>query len=193
VYRPADRLPEERKRLAGVVQGGFGRAKGAVETVYEAIGAEPTFERTTEPFLHPGKAARTSEGWLGELHPARMEGVWGVFELDFDALVEAAPDAPQYEDVITYPPVKQDLAFAVPEDVLAGDLIDAAREAVPELSDMTPFDVYHGEQVGPGRKSIAFRVEFRSAERTLTDEDAARLRETIVETLKERFGAELRA
>jgi phenylalanyl-tRNA synthetase beta chain len=193
VYLPADRLPEERKRLAGVVQGGFVRAKGAVETVYEAIGAEPSFERTTEPFLHPGKAARTNEGWLGELHPARMEGVWGVFELDFDALVEAAADAPQYEDVITFPPVKQDLAFAVPEDVLAGDLIAAARDAVSELNDMTPFDVYHGEQVGPGRKSIAFRVEFRSAERTLTDEDAARLREKIVESLRERFGAELRA
>ena len=184
---------DERERLAGIVQGGFARAKGAVETIYEAIRAEPRFERTSEPFLHPGKAAKTDEGWLGELHPSVLEGVWGAFELDFGALVDAAAPASQYEDVISFPPVKQDLAFAVPEDVLAGDLIAAAREAVPDLVDMTPFDVYRGEQVGNGRKSIAFSVEFRSAERTLTDEDAARLRERIVETLKERFGAELRA
>jgi phenylalanyl-tRNA synthetase beta chain len=58
---------------------------------------------------------------------------------------------------------------------------------------MAPFDVYRGEQVGEGRKSIAFRVEFRSPERTLTDEEAAVLREKIVAALGERFGAELRA
>ena len=184
---------DERERLAGIVQGGVARAKGAVETIYEAIRAERRFERTSERFLHPGKAAKTDEGWLGELHPSVLEGVWGAFELDFGALVDAAAPASQYEDVISFPPVKQDLAFAVPEDVLAGDLIAAAREAVPDLVDMTPFDVYRGEQVGNGRKSIAFSVEFRSAERTLTDEDAARLRERIVETLKERFAAELRA
>jgi phenylalanyl-tRNA synthetase beta chain len=58
---------------------------------------------------------------------------------------------------------------------------------------MRPFDVYRGEQVGPGRKSVAFSVSFQSAERTLTDEDAAALREKIVAALGERYGAELRA
>jgi phenylalanyl-tRNA synthetase beta chain len=131
---------------------------------------------------------------MGELHPSLLEGVWGAFELDFEALVGAAADAPQYEDVVTYPPVKQDLAFAVDEAVAAGDLVDAARAAAgPELREMTPFDVYRGAQVGAGRKSIAFRVEFRSPERTLTDEEAAGLRAKIVDALRERFGAELRA
>jgi phenylalanyl-tRNA synthetase beta chain len=185
-------LPDERQRLAGIVQGGFARAKGAVETVYEAIRAAPRFERAREPFLHPGKAARTAEGWLGELHPTLLEGTWGVFELDFQELVAAASPPPQYEDVVTHPPVKQDLAFAVDERVAAGDLAAAAMAAVPELAVMTPFDVYRGEQVGPGRKSIAFRVEFRSAERTLTDEEAAALRQRIVEALRADFGAELR-
>jgi phenylalanyl-tRNA synthetase beta chain len=194
VFRPADKLPEERERLAGIVEGGFAQAKGAVETVYEAIRAEPRFERAAEPFLHPGKAARTNEGWVGELHPSMLEGIWGAFELDFESLVEAAADAPQYEDVVTYPPVKQDLAFSVDEEVAAGDLVDAARAAAgPELREMTPFDVYRGDQVGSGRKSIAFRVEFRSPERTLTDEEAAGLRMKIVDALRERFGAELRA
>ena len=193
VFWPAEKLPEERELLAGTVEGGFQRAKGAVETVYEAIRAEPRFERLSETFLHPGKAARTREGWVGELHPGLYEGVWGAFELDFDALVEAAADSPQYQDVITYPPVKQDLAFAVDEDVAAGDLVDAARETVPELREMTPFDVYRGAQVGAGRKSIAFRVEFQSPERTLTDDEAAALRQNIVEALRSKFGAELRA
>jgi phenylalanyl-tRNA synthetase beta chain len=194
VYLPAAGLPEERERLGAIVAGGFARVKGAVETVYEAIRAEPRFERTSEPFLHPGKAARTAEGWLGELHPSLLEGVWGAFELDLAALAHAAADAPQYEDVVTFPPVKQDLAFAVDEAVAAGDLVEAAQEAAgPELRAMTPFDVYHGEQVGDGRKSVAFRVEFRSPERTLTDEEAAALREKIVRALRERFGAELRA
>jgi phenylalanyl-tRNA synthetase beta chain len=193
VFLPAAKLPDERQRLAGIVQGGFARAKGAVETVYEAIRAEPRFEPGADTFLHPGKAARTREGWLGELHPSVLEGVWGAFELDFDALAAAAAEPPQYEDVVTYPPVKQDLAFAVDEAVAAGELVEAATAAAPELRKMTPFDVYRGEQVGPGRKSIAFRVEFRSPERTLTDEEAAGLREKIVETLEAKFGAELRA
>jgi phenylalanyl-tRNA synthetase beta chain len=193
VFLPDGKLPEERERLAGVVQGGFGRAKGAVETIYDAARADPRFERATEPFLHPGKAARTREGWVGELHPTVLEGVWGAFELDFAALVAAATDEPQYEDVVTYPPVKQDLAFAVDENVAAGDLIDAAKDAVPEVREMEPFDVYRGEQVGPGRKSIAFRVAFQAPDRTLTDEEAAGLRQKIVDSLKERFGAELRA
>jgi phenylalanyl-tRNA synthetase beta chain len=193
-FLPDDKLPDERERVAGIVEGGFARAKGAVETVYEAVRAEPRFERTTEPFLHPGKAAGTAEGWLGELHPSLIDGAWGAFELDFEALITAAEEAPQYEDVVTYPPVKQDLAFAVDESLAAGDLVTAAHEAAgPELREMTPFDVYRGEQVGPGRKSIAFRVEFRSPERTLTDEEAAQLRAKIVEALGSKFGAELRA
>jgi phenylalanyl-tRNA synthetase beta chain len=184
---------EERHHVAGVVEGGFGRAKGAVETIYDALRAAPQFERASVPLLHPGKAAQTAEGWVGELHPTVLAGEWGAFELDFDALVAAAAAPPQYEDVITFPPVKQDLAFAVPDAVAAADLIAAAREAVPELRDMRPFDVYRGEQVGEGRKSIAFRVEFRSPEGTLTDEQAAELRQRVVDTLRERYGAELRS
>jgi phenylalanyl-tRNA synthetase beta chain len=150
-------------------------------------------ERATESFLHPGKAARTDEGWVGELHPTLFEGAWGAFELDLDLVIAAAPGDAQYEDVVTFPPVKQDLAFAVDEAVSAGELVEAARVAVPELREMAPFDVYHGEQVGSGRKSIAFRVVFQAADRTLTDEEAAGLRGRIVDVLKAKFGAELRA
>jgi phenylalanyl-tRNA synthetase beta chain len=108
--------------------------------------------------------------------------------------VERVPDLVVYRDVITFPAIRQDLAFSVPEEVAAGDLVSAAHEAAgAELREMRAFDVYRGEQVGEGRKSIAFSVSFQADDRTLADKDAARLREAIVQRLAERFGAELRA
>jgi phenylalanyl-tRNA synthetase beta chain len=194
VYLPDGDMPDEHTHVAGIVEGGWSRAKGVVETLYAALKADPDFARTTDDLLHPGKAASVEAGLVGELHPAVIDGVWGAFELDLAKLDEAANEEPRYADVVTYPAVRQDLAFAVPEDVAAGDLVAAAREAAgPELREMRPFDVYRGGQVGEGRKSIAFSVEFQSAERTLSDEDAAALREKIVEELAKRFGAELRA
>ena len=192
VYRPSDgELPDERVHVAGLAQASYARAKGAVEEILAAGRAVGTFTRGEHPLLHPGQTATTSGGILGGLRPGLLEGEWSAFELDLDALDVEADWT--YEDVITYPPLKQDLAFAVPDEVLATELVEAARAAVPELRSMEPFDVYRGDQVGEGRKSIAFRVEFRSPERTLTDQEAAGLREKIVAALRERFGAELRA
>ncbi len=183
VYRPDGELPEETWHVAGITEGGFARAKGVVEALYAALRLQPTFERA------PGRTARTAEGVVEEL-----EDGWGWFELDLDALLERAPELELYEDVITFPAVKQDLAFVVDEGVAAGDLIAAAREAAgPELRDLRVFDVYRGEQVGPGKKSIALAAAFQSPERTLSDEDAAAMRERIVAALRERFDAELRA
>ena len=184
VYHPGgEQLPDERWHVAGITEGGFPRAKGAVELLYEALRVEPTFERA------PGRAARTGEGTVEEL----ADG-WGYFELDLDALVDRAPAIEVYEDVITFPAVKQDLAFTVDESVAAGDLIAAAHDAAgPELRELRVFDVYRGKQVGAGKKSIAFAAAFQSRERTLSDEDAAEVRGRIVAALAERFGAELRA
>jgi phenylalanyl-tRNA synthetase beta chain len=133
-------------------------------------------------------------GWVAQLDPRLLEGEWSAFELDLEELFADVPERILYRDVITFPAVKEDLAFAVAEEVRAGDLVAAAREAAgPELREMRVFDVYHGDQVGAGKKSIAFSVTFQSAERTLSDEDAAVLRTRIVDALRERFGAELRA
>jgi phenylalanyl-tRNA synthetase beta chain len=194
VYLPDGELPDEHVHLAGIVEGGWSRVKGIVETLYAALKAEPAFQRTSDDLLHPGKAATFSSGLVGELHPAVLDGVWGAFELDLGKLLEEAREEVHYTDVVSFPALNQDLAFAVPEEVSAAELIAAAQEAAgPELRKMRPFDVYRGEQVGPGRKSVAFAVSFQSTERTLTDEDAATLREKIVAVLRERFGAELRA
>jgi phenylalanyl-tRNA synthetase beta chain len=195
VYLPhGDDLPDEETHVAAIVDGGWPRAKGIVDALYAALKGEPAFERAEHELLHPGKSARTQAGVVGELHPAVLDGVWGAFELDLGKLLEAARDEVRYRDVVSFPAVRQDLAFSVPEEVPAADLVAAAREAVgEELREMRPFDVYRGEQIGAGRKSIAFAVSFQSTERTLTDEDAAALREKIVVALRDRFGAELRA
>jgi len=194
VYLPAGELPSEETHVAAIVDGGWSRAKGIVDTLYAALKAEPRFERVADDLLHSGKAAATAAGVVGELHPAALEGVWGVFELDLARLLAETPDEVRYADVVSFPPVRQDLAFAVPEEVTAAELVDAAREAAgPELAEMRPFDLYRGEQVGEGRKSIAFAVSFQSPERTLTDEEAAGLRERIVSALAQLFGAELRS
>ena len=193
-YLPNGELPTEETRVAAIVDGGWRRAKGIVDTLYAALKTEPAFARAEHDLLHPGKSAATAAGVVGELHPAVLDGVWGVFELDLAKLLEVARDEVRYADVVSFPAVRQDLAFTVPEDVPAANLVAAAREAAgEELRDMRPFDVYHGEQVGDGRKSIAFAVNFQSSKRTLTDEDAAELRERIVAALSDRFGAELRA
>ncbi|MGH2997415.1 MAG: phenylalanine--tRNA ligase beta subunit-related protein, partial [Gaiellaceae bacterium] len=135
VYSPRESgLPDEHLHVGGVVEGGFARAKGAVEAVYAALKAEPVFERTQESFLHPGKAACVGAGWAGEVDPRMLEGGWGAFELDLGLLAEEAREPVVYEDVITFPAVRQDLAFVVDETVPAGELIAEARAAAgPDL------------------------------------------------------------
>jgi phenylalanyl-tRNA synthetase beta chain len=193
VYRAGGELPNERWHVGGVVEGGFADAKWAVEQLYAALKIDATYDRASEPVLHPGKAARTAHGWVGELHPRVLEGAWGAFELDLDALIEASPEAIAYAEVSPYPEVRQDLAFVVGEDVPAAALVDAIREAAGgALHHVEPFDEYRGEQIGAGKRSLAFRVAFGSNERTLTDEEASELRARIVSALAERFGAELR-
>ena len=193
VYLAGGELPEERLRVAGICQGGFLRVKGVVEALYAALKAEPAFERAEHALLHPGKAAKTPAGILGELHPRLLEGEWGAFELDLDDLFAAAHEPVMYTDVITYPAVRQDVAVAVAEDVPVGELVAAAREAAgSELREIGVFDVYRGAQVGAGRKSVGLALAFQSPERTLTEEDATRLRDAITAELGRRFGAELR-
>jgi phenylalanyl-tRNA synthetase beta chain len=173
VFLPSgDVLPEERWHVAGITDGGYTHAKGAVEALHRALHAEPDFATIDLRGLDEG---------------------WGYFEVDLESLFARVPDVVHYEDVITYPVVKQDLAFVVDEGVKAGELVDEARRAAgPELREMRPFDVYRGEQAGQGKKSIAFAVSFQSPDRTLSDEDAAGLRQQIVEALERRFGAVLR-
>jgi len=193
-YLPSGReLPNERWRVAAVLEGGYADAKGVVDALLGGLQIEVAVERGEHPLFHPGKTGRLPQGWVGEVHPAVGSG-WGAFELELGALAEALPERLLYADVITFPSVLQDLAFVVGEDVPAAELLAAIREAGGGLvRSVDVFDEYRGEQVGEGKRSLAFRVAFGSAERTLADEDVAPIRAAIVDALAQQFGAVLRA
>jgi phenylalanyl-tRNA synthetase beta chain len=193
VYLSGDELPEERVRIAGISEGGFLHIKGVVEVLHAALKAQPSFVRSSHELLHPGRTAETEAGVLGELRPGTLPGDWSAFELDLTRLFELVDEPLTYVDVITYPAIREDIALVVEESVPVGELLALARTAAgAELREARVFDVFRGEQVGPGRKSVALALSFQSAEGTLTEADAARLRERIVSAAKASFDASLR-
>jgi phenylalanyl-tRNA synthetase beta chain len=135
----------------------------------------------------------TEVGWFGELHPlaARewdLEGV-AVFELELGPVLAAVDAAPQYRDLTSFPPVRQDLAVVVDPATAAADVVRLVREAGGALlRAVRVFDRYEmGERV-----SLALHLEFAADDRTLTDEEIAGVRERIVARLRDELGAELR-
>jgi phenylalanyl-tRNA synthetase beta chain len=172
------------------VEADFYAMKAVLDALCAALGLRADVAATEEPFLHPGRAARVlldarEIGWIGELHPLvcrthDLDSAAG-FELDLAPLVAAAPHGREhYEDVISYPAVHQDIAVVVPEDVEAATVRTAVIDGGGELlRSAEVFDLYRGEQVGEGRKSLALRLEFRAPDRTLTDEEVAERREAI--------------
>jgi phenylalanyl-tRNA synthetase beta chain len=195
VYIPSGGpLPIERIHVAGIAEGGFARAKGVVEALARALKFPAPFRAESHALFHPSRSAVTTGGIVGELHPSLLEGEWSGFELHLAELVTAAVEPVQFQDVGAFPPVHQDLAFVVDESLPASDLFAAAREAAgPDLRDVRFLSDYREPPIPAGKKSIAFSVTFQSPDRTLTDEDAAELRNRIVEALQKRFRAELRA
>ena len=168
----------------------FFALKGVLEGLASRLGVGLEFKPAAEPFLHPGRAAQVmvggeGAGWIGEIHPLvcrewDLEAAAG-FEVGLAPLVAAAPAGEEtFEDVTTYPAVRQDLAVVVPADVAAARVREAVLAGGGELlRSAEVFDLYEGEQVGEGRKSLALRLEFRAGDRTLTDEEVAGLRESI--------------
>ena len=162
-------------------------------------------EEGGRPFLHPGRAASvvTSDGvelgWIGGLHPLvlrewELEGTAAAFELEVELIHELTRGrVATYSDVTSFPAVLQDIAVIVPEDVPAARLAEVVRAGAGELlASMRVFDLYHGEQVGEGSKSLALRLEFRAPDRTLIDEEVAERRAAIEAELKS-IGGRLRA
>jgi phenylalanyl-tRNA synthetase beta chain len=180
----------------------FFALKGVLEGLAERLGVALAFGPATEPFLHPGRAAKvrigeSDAGWIGEIHPLVCRE-WGLdsavgFEASLSALVDAASAGEEaFEDVTAFPAVLQDLAVVVPDDVPAARVRDAILAGGGELLRAADvFDLYAGEQLGEGRKSLALRLEFRAGDRTLTDEEVATGRESIAARLSE-IGGSLR-
>jgi len=198
---PGEELPHQPVRVSGVIAGrdaGYHEMKGVAEALERALRVQLEVAASPEPFLHPGRSARLGAGGtLGELHPlvAREFGVEeqvSLFEIDL-AELETSDPTPLYRDVVTFPPVRQDIAVVVASEVTAAEVLAVIRAAGGELlAGADVFDTYRGEQVGEGRQSVAVHLQFQAADRTLTDAEADAVRETIVAALRERLGGELR-
>ncbi len=223
VYLPVagEELPAEPQRLAIVLTGAreseswtgadtaamdFYDLKGVLEGLAADLHlAGVTFERGEHPSFHPGRTARLVAGGrplgeLGELHP-RVRAAYDLpdqpvlaADLDLEALLGALPTVRAVSDVPRYPAVLEDLAVVVGDGVSAAQveaLINAAGGR--SLREVKLFDLYRGEQVGPGQRSLAYRLTYQSDERTLTDKAVAKIRRKIVQRLERELGAELRS
>lgn len=182
----------------------FFSARALLEGVLEAAGLSWSAEEGGRPFLHPGRAAsilaadERKIGWLGELHPLvtsewDLTGPAAAFELDIDAVVQlVAGRAHTYSDVTGFPAVLQDIAVVVGEELPAARVVEAVRAGGGALLERAEvFDLYHGEQVGEGHKSLALRLAFRAPDRTLTDDEVTQRRDAIERELAE-LGGRLR-
>ena len=181
----------------------FFTAKAAVQGLLDTIRAPFEIERASEPFLHPGRGATVAVagepvGWVGEIHPlvaARwdIEEVVAGFEIDLDA-VPIAPE-PLYTDLTSFPEVREDLAVVVAETVTAAEVLDAVQTAGrPLLATAEVFDVYRdAERLGAGNVSLALRLAYRAADRTLTDAEVAAQRVAIVRALESQLQGRIRA
>jgi phenylalanyl-tRNA synthetase beta chain len=138
-------------------------------------------------------------GTLGELHPAEaasldIAGRVALAELDVTGLEISSERSVSFRDTPRFPPIRRDLAFVLDEDVSAGAAQAVLEAAGGELLDRSLlFDVFRGESVPEGRKSLAFALEFRAPDRTLTDAEVEPVVVTIVDRLRTELGAELRA
>ncbi|HKH14320.1 MAG TPA: phenylalanine--tRNA ligase subunit beta [Solirubrobacterales bacterium] len=180
----------------------FFAVKGVLEALAGQLGADIELEADAQPFLHPGRSAKVvvgglEAGWLGEVHPLVCRE-WDIeaaagFQIGLAELVAASPFGNEaYEDVTTYPAVYQDLAIVVDDEVTAARVRRAVMEGGGELlRSAHVFDLYRGEQVGEGRKSLALRLEFRAPDRTLTDAEVTERRDAIKAALAE-IGGSLR-
>ncbi len=207
VYRATGgTLPHEHHALAALVPGDIFAAKGYLEALLRALRVQATFASAPQPFLHPGRSAAVAlgsqpagaaVGWVGDVHPL-VAREWDLdrvaaFEIDLDAVIAAAELVPEYEDLTSFPELREDIAIVVDAAVPAATVLDAVRAAGGALlARAEVFDVYRGEQIAAGRTSLAIALTFRARDRTLTDEDVAPVRAKIVARLADELGGELR-
>jgi phenylalanyl-tRNA synthetase beta chain len=185
----------------------FFAAKALLAALLERFHLDWSVQPAAWPFLHPGRSAAVfakgngSEsvrlGFVGELHPL-VADAWGLertaaFAVDLGKLAALAEPVVAYETFGSFPALRQDLAVTLPVEVPAAEVLERVRaKGGKSLEQVEIFDVYSGEQVGAGRRSLALALTFRTLEGTLTDEDIAPVRERIVTALGE-IGGELRA
>ncbi len=215
-------LPQELTRLSIILTGrrepaswlngtpemmDFFDLKGVLEALFRELHLDARYEAAEHPSYRPGRAARlllddTQIGLMGELHPLvveqfdlRVDKEQPVLaaDIDLDALISRIPALYAYEPVSPYPAVHEDLAVVVDKGVTAVTVAAAIRQAGGYLlKDVTLFDVYEGEQIGPGKKSLAYHLTFQAPDKTLTDKVVSRQRKKIITQLAKRLNARIR-
>ncbi len=203
VYRATDdTLPHEHHALGALLPGDVFAAKAHLGALLDILRVPSTFISDPQPFLHPGRSAAVlvggvPVGWVGDVHPLAASQ-WDLdrvaaFEVDLDAVIAHAAPVAQYEDLTSFPELREDIAVVVGADVPAATVLHAVRDAGGRLlARAEVFDVYRGEQIPAGRTSLAIALTFRARDRTLTDADVAPVREKIVARLAAQLGGELR-
>ena len=211
--------PDELQRLAMVLTGprslsGWQKAntepvdfydlKGIIALLMEELHINMHVEPAVHPTFHPGKCARIligeqQIGVFGELHPLVhahydfSSNPVQAAEINMDLVISLIPDRYDMHPVPAYPPVLEDLALVVDEDIPAGRVAEVIRQAGEDIiTNITLFDVYRGEQIGKGMKSLAYSLTYQSADKTLTDNDVAQVRQRIIRKLEQELGARLR-
>jgi len=184
---------------------GFFDLKGIVERALNGLHlTDVRYEPGEHPSFHPGKCARVlvgekQIGIMGELHPQvaanydMLETPLLAAEFNLEAIVESVPALFEVSSIPTQPPILEDIALIVDENVPAADVENLIRQTGGRtVTDVHLFDVYRGDQIGAGKKSLAYSLTYQNPERTLTDKDAAKLRNKIVKRLARELGAQLR-
>ena len=201
VYRATgEPLPHEHHALGALVPGDVFAAKGYLEALVRTLRIDARFAHAPQPFLHPGRSAevRVGEsvvGWVGDVHPLvyldwDLEPV-AAFEIDLDLALAGVDTAQRYEDLTSFPALREDIAIVVDASIPAATVLDVVRAAGGKLLARAEiFDVYRGEQIAAGRTSLAIALTFRAKDRTLTDADVAPVREKIVARLASELGGE---
>ena len=181
--------------------------KGVVESLAAALHLPGVGFRTAQsaPHLHPGRSADLlvkgqPVGTFGELHPKvaaafdLADRAVQVAELDLEAVQAAVPDRYPYRPFPTVPPAKRDIAVIVPNDTPAERVLTELRTAGGDLlTDAVLFDVYHGESIPAGTKSLAFALVYQSADKTLTDKEIEKAHQKIEGRLRHVLKAQIRA
>ena len=209
---------KEPERIAGILAGEIGGGvygnpyqhpdffdvKGTVEGALEVCGiTNHIFKKTDDPTFHPGRNAAVllenkRIGMLGEAHPEVLENYElpykaYLFELDLEALADAADFSKRFEPIPIYPSVLRDLAIVVDEDMQSDTPIEIIYSTGGALVESVRlFDVYVGDQVPKDKKSLAYTITYHSATETLTDKAVNDLHDKVVKQLNKELGAELR-
>ena len=209
VYLPreGEMLPDEKRTLTIGMYGNtdFYGIKGIVEQLILQMNiknAEFIAEKNN-PVFHPGKTARVviggeTAGYVGEIHPDVADNFDCPYDtyiavLEIKPLVENAVMEREYKPLPRYPAVSRDIAVIVSDDLPVGDIEKALKSRGGEyLEEIRLFDVYRGEQVPEGKKSVAYTLVFRSPDRTLVDDDVNRAVEDMLNELRRSFDAVLR-